>query len=45
MKANNDKSHLLMSSKEPSSAIIEVSCIKSSQKELLLDVKIDNDLK
>ena len=45
MKANNDKSHLLMSCKEPSSAIIEGSCIKSSQKELLLVVTIDNELK
>ena len=41
MKANNNKSHLLMSCKEPSSTIIEGSCIKSSQKELLLDVTID----
>ena len=45
MKANNNKSHLLMSCKEPSSAIIEGSCIKSSQKELLLGVTIDNELK
>ena len=45
MKANNDKSHLLMSCKKPSSAIIEGSCINSSQKELLLGVTIDNELK
>ena len=45
MKANNDKSHLLMSCKKPSNAIIEGSCIKSSQKELLLGVTIDNELK
>ena len=45
MKANNDKSHLLMSCKEQSSAIIESSCIKSSQKELLLGVTINNELK
>ena len=45
MKANNDKSHLLMSCKEPSSAIIEDSYVKSSQKELLLGVTIDNELK
>ena len=44
MEANNDKSNLLMSCKEPSSAIIESSCIKSSQKELLA-VTIDNELK
>ena len=44
MKANSDKSNLLMSCKEPSSAIIESSCIKSSQKELLA-VTIDNELK
>ena len=43
MEANNDKSNLLMSCKEPSSAIIESSCIKSSQKELLA-VTIDNEL-
>ena len=30
--------------KEPSSAIIEGSCIESSQKELLLGVTIDNEL-
>ena len=45
MTANNDKSHLLMSCKEPYSAIIEGSCIKSSQKQLLLGVTIDNELK
>ena len=45
MKANNDKSHLLMSCKEQSSAITESSCIKSSQKELLLGVTINNELK
>ena len=45
LKANNVKSHLLISCKEPSSAIIEGSCIKSSQKELLLGVTIDNELK
>ena len=45
MKANNDKSHLLIACKEPYSAIIEGSCIKSSQKELLLGVTIDNELK
>ena len=44
MKANNDRSHNLMSCKEPTSAIIEGSCINSSQKELLLGVKIDNEL-
>ena len=38
-------SHLLMSCKEPSSAIIEGSCIKSSKKELLLGVTIYNELK
>ena len=45
MTANNDKSHLLMSCKEPSRARIEGSCIKSSQKQLLLGVTIDNELK
>ena len=44
MKANNDRSHNLMSCKEPASTIIEGSCIKSSQKELLLGVEIDNEL-
>ena len=33
MKANNDKSHLLMSCKEPSRAIIEGSCIKHTRSE------------
>ena len=45
MKANNDMSHLLMSCKEPASATIEGSCIKSSQKGLLLGETIDNELK
>ena len=45
MKANSDKSHLLISCKEPSSAIIERYCIKSIQKELLLGVTKDNELK
>ena len=45
MKANNYKSHLLMSCKEPASAATEGSCIKSSQKGLLLGETIDNELK
>ena len=45
MKADNGKSHFLMSCKEISGAIIEGSCIKSSQKELFLGVTIDNELK
>ena len=45
MKTNNDKSNLLKSCKELSSAIIEGSRIKSSQKGLLLGVTIDNELK
>ena len=43
MKANNDMSHLLTNCKEPASATIEVSCVKSSQKVPLLGETIDND--
>ena len=45
MKANNDKSHLLMGSKEITYANIDGSVIKYSQKETLLGMNLDSKLK
>ena len=45
MKANNDKSHLLLSCSEPSTAIVDGSSIESNTKEIPLGITIDRDMK
>ena len=45
MKANSDKSHILLSCSEPSTALIDGSSIESKTKEILLGITIDRDLK
>ena len=45
MKANSDKSHILLSCSEPSTALIDGSSIESNTKEILLVITIDRDLK
>ena len=45
MKANSDKSHILLSCREPSTALIDGSSIESKTKEILLGITIDRDLK
>ena len=45
MKANSDKSHLLMSCKGTVNANIDESLIKSNKAETLLGIKIDSELK
>ena len=45
MKANSDKSHILLSCSEPSTALIDGSSIESNTKEILLRITIDRDLK
>ena len=45
MKANSDKSHILLSCSEPSTALIDGSSIESNTKEILLGITIDRDLK
>ena len=45
MKANIDKSHILLSCSEPSTALIDGSSIESNMKEVLLGITIDRDLK
>ena len=45
MKANNDKSHLLLSCNEPSTLVIDGSSIETNTKEVLLGITIDKDLK
>ena len=45
MKANGDKSHILLSCSEPSTALIDGSSIESNTKEILLGITIDRDLK
>ena len=44
MKANSDKSHILLSCSEPSTALIDGSSIESNTKEILLGITIDRDL-
>ena len=44
-KANSGKSHLLMSETETTHANVHGSMIKSSQKEILLDINLDRELK
>ena len=45
MKADSDKSHLLMSGTETTHANVDGSMIKSSQKEILLGINLDSELK
>ena len=45
MKANSDKSHILLSCSEPSTALIDDSSIESNTKEILLGITTDRDLK
>ena len=45
MKANSDKSHILLSCSEPSTALIDGSSIESNTKEILLGITIGRDLK
>ena len=45
MKANSDKSHLLLSCNEPSKVVIDGSSIETDAKEVLLGITIDKDLK
>ena len=44
MKANSDKSHLLLSCSEPSTAL-GGSSVESSTEEILLGIAVDRDLK
>ena len=45
MKANSDKSHLLLSCNEPSTLVIDDTNIESNTTEVLLGITIDNKLK
>ena len=45
MKDNNGKSHLLMSDKETTHANVDGSMIKYSQKEILLGINLDSEMK
>ena len=45
MKANSDKSRILLSCNEPSTTLIDGSSIESNTKELVLGITIDRDLK
>ena len=45
MKTNSGKSHLLMSGTETTHANVDGSMIKSSQKEILLGINLDSELK
>ena len=45
MKANSGKSHSLMSGTETTHANVDGSMIKSNQKEVLLDIDLDSELK
>ena len=45
MKANSDKSHILLSCSEPSTALVDGSSIESNTKKILLGITIDRDLK
>ena len=45
MKANSDKSHLLLSCNEPSTLVIDGSSIEINTEEVLLGITIDKDLK
>ena len=45
MKANSDKSDLIMSCNEPTTAMIDGLYIESNKTEVLLDIQIDQELK
>ena len=45
MKANSDKSHLLLSCNEPSTLVADGSSIETNIKEVFLGITIDKDLK
>lgn len=45
MKANSDKSHLIMSCNEPTTAMIDGLYNESNKTEVLLDIQIDQELK
>ena len=45
MKANNDKSQILLSCSEPATALIDGSSTESNMKVILLGIRIDRDLK
>lgn len=45
MKANSDKSYLLLSCNELSTTVIDASSIESSIKEVIIGIKIDRLLK
>ena len=45
MKANSDKSHLLMSGTEETHVNVDDSMIKSTQKEILLGINLNSELK
>ena len=45
MEVNSGKSHLLMSGTETTHAIVDGSTIKCSQKEILLGINLDSELK
>ena len=45
MKANSDKSHILLSCSEPSTALIDGSSIESNTKDILLGITFVRDLK
>ena len=45
IKANSDKSHILLSCSEPSTTLIDGSSIESNTKEILLGITIDRDWK
>ena len=45
MKANSGKNHLLMKGTEITHAYVDGSMIKSNQKEILLGINLDSELK
>ena len=45
MKANSNKSHILLGCSGPSRALFDDSSIESNTKEMLLEITIDKDLK
>ena len=45
MKTNCDKIHLFLSCNEPSTLVIDDSCIEANTKEVLLGTTTDKDLK
>ena len=45
MKANSDKSHILLSCNEPSKLVIDGSSIETNTKQVLRGITVDKDLK